>query len=144
MTRIGQTNEEQLVSRLKKLLQNVRDIKKAQTVGGSSLILQRTETENTWDVNATVLGSSADATWRVTWSPDIDSPTYSQLEYKYEVSNSNGNVIAYDDPNDIDSDTQKSYIVGLIPNPNLTDETVKLKFAIRSTSTGSLSWTRLT
>lgn len=144
MTRLKNTTENQLITRLKKLLENATTIKRRQFVGGSSLVLNKVATNNTWDVVATVTGFSQDATWRVTWTPSTSKVGYTQLEFNYSVSSGVGTVIAYDDPSDTTSSTQKSYIVGLIPNPNLDNVTLSLKFAIRSTTSGSFSWTRLT
>lgn len=147
MTRIPLTQERQLATTVHSIRDYLLNLKRPQVVGASSLRLKRTITADTWDINgATILAGATDATWRVTFTPDIDRRAYAQLDLTWSITPSFGDeqIISFDDPSDVASEATKSWIVGMIPYGRFDPSTISFKFSVRSTSTGTLSWTRLT
>ena len=145
MSRLDQLNSRGLIERLKAAKREADGMKRRQFLGGDSIVIKNYQTLDTWDVTTVVSGASAEKKYRVDFTFDEAGVGYCEIEFKWSISlgASYNEVLAFDDPSASVSTSKKSFIVGLIPNNNLDPATLRLKFGIRSTRSGTLSWTAI-
>lgn len=130
--------------RVAEVSRNIQEIKSAQNVGASSIILYNNQTSNAWDIIDTFSFMNFQALWRVTFTPSTPGATYAEIGVDWQITGGLpgfDNVYSFDDPSDAAGSSTKSFMVGLIPiNDN---GTIYLKFNIRSSSPGNISWVRI-
>jgi len=120
------------------------EFKGAQRVGGASLVNHHNMTDAAWDINETVPSSVTFIRWRVVFTPDHGGTPFSQLSYDYELTpaDSTRPIQSYPDPSYISS-TGVAYIISFTNNNFSGAATLRLKAAIDSMDTGTLSITKV-
>lgn len=140
MSRVDDLLDNRLVLEVKDIIRDIEELKTRQFTGSNNLIIYHNKSDNTWDLDELVLGSTSYVQWRVTLTPDnVDRP-FSQFQYEFDAYIFN-DFIAYVDPLNIDSSTV-SFVVEM-NNANPSDANVRMKFAFKSLDTGSISFTRV-
>lgn len=143
MTRIDNLPENQLIARTQKILQEIENLKSRQFIGADSLKIINNISNNTWDINDSV-NSFTQAFWRVTFAPNNVATTYTELQYEFEVVGNSSEFIyidTYPAPNTITSGIGSDYILEYTNFFNPT--TLRVKFAVKSADTGTITLTRL-
>lgn len=122
----------------------LEDFKSAQNSGGTSIILYTNQTTDTWDVlNADINTAYNYAEWVVLFEPDIPEISYTEIGINYlfhDTASGFEQVYVYLDPSIASSTGSQSYIVRV--QNNFVALQLNMKFQIRSTSTGDVSFTR--
>lgn len=124
------------------------EMKRAQRIGGDSLVIVNSQTGNDYDVvNALLSGVAMESQWIVTFTPDVASskPIYAEFGLKWFM-NSGGtiydqeNIDFWDDPTTENSTTRRRFIVAFMNSFN--DQRISMKFSIKSAQGGVLTWER--
>ncbi len=120
------------------------ELKSAQRVGGDSLVNHHNMSGAVGDINETVPNSVTFIRWRVVFTPDHGGTPFSQLSYDYELSPADNTrpIQSYPDPSYISS-SGVAYIIAFTNNNFSGDATLRLKLAIDSMDTGTLSITKV-
>jgi hypothetical protein len=122
----------------------VNDFKLSQNVGGSSIILYTSQTVDTWDVlNANINTAYDYAEWIVLFVPDIPETSYTEfgLDYLFhDTASGLEQIYYYLDPLIASSTGSQRYIVRC--QNVFVPLQLNMKFQIRSTSPGSVSFVR--
>lgn len=137
--------ENNLAIPIDRLEKDIQDFKSSQKFGAKSLKIYHVQTVDTWDiVGADMLTSNPESMWRITFTPDyIDF--YVEFELNWQITQNPTQFdafYAWDDSTDIDSQHSKSFIVWS-QNDFSANQKVNLKFAIKATSPGIITWIRL-
>lgn len=124
---------------------------RAQGLGGDSLLIENNQTNNTWDISASVAAAAASASFRCTFTPDkVDGePFYTEFEYNMASSYNpfvglEGVHTFWADPATVNSTTERRYTVFYINYNYDTATTLQLKGGVRCTRKGTITWQRLT
>ncbi len=115
------------------------ELKTSQPVGADAIKISVTENANLYDVVATV-NAFNDAEWRVTLTPDVGSNQYTEFGM---ILFSTPDLLEYtffDDPNDVSSDNQKSFMVYVLGGNN--NCTVRMRFQFKSYYPGTIGVVR--
>lgn len=134
------------LGRLKTAWSKILALSGSQPVGGDSIKLVDTQTGNEWDVNGDVLlAANDDSQWTVTFTPENSSkPVYSEFTFKYEITSGDTpysfDTYSWDDPSTTTGNTKK-FVVWRMNNSN-ADQTIRMKFGIRASQPGTISWVR--
>lgn len=138
-TYIEDTN---LDSRIAKARKQLDEFKAAQRVGASNLVIQETESGNTWDINGSVFTPFQQRKFRITFTYDQASQPLCDLLLSFSltgVTYDDFQVEQYDDPNNSDLSTKKSWIV-YATNWHFTDNaTFYIKAYVRCQDTGIIT-----
>ena len=138
--------EDTLMERLQNVWRSLLAFKGSQKVGADSIQLLNHQTSNTWDVPGDVMvDSSLDSQWTVTFTPDDTSqPAYCEFEHTYQIVSG---ATAYDPPNYVwdDPSTANSVVKRFVvwrQNPVFGNQTIRMKFGVRSAKKGTITWVR--
>ena len=115
------------------------ELKTSQPVGADAIKISVTENANLYDVVATV-NAFNDAEWRVTFTPDVGSNQYTEFGM---ILFSTPDLLEYtffDDPNDVSSDNQKSFMIYVLGGNN--NCTVRMRFQFKSYYPGTIGVVR--
>lgn len=115
------------------------ELKTSQPVGADAIKISVTENANLYDVVATV-NAFNDAEWRVTLTPDVGSNQYTEFGM---ILFSTPDLLEYtffDDPNDVSSDNQKSFMIYVLGGNN--NCTVRMRFQFKSYYPGTIGVVR--
>lgn len=115
------------------------ELKTSQPVGADAIKISVTEAANLYDVVATV-NAFNDAEWRVTFTPDVGSNQYTEFGMSFFSTPDLLEYTFFDDPNDVSSDNQKSFMIYVLGGNN--NCTVSMRFQFKSYYPGTMGVVR--
>lgn len=118
----------------------------AQRVGASNLVIKQTVTLDTWDVNSVVLTPFEEKKFRIEFTYDQAVAPLADLLIQTDVNNvalDEFQIEQYDDPENSELDTKKSWIVYAINWNFSTNAEFSLKAYIRCQDTGTITVTEI-
>lgn len=139
-------DNDNLVSRLRRAWDEILNLSTAQGIGPDSLKLIDNQTSNEWDVvGAVLLSTNDDSQWTVQFTPnDTSKPLYCEFTFKYQITSGGTpysfGTYSWDDPSTTTSNVKK-FIVWR-PNEWGGDQVIDMKFGVRSSLPGVITWTR--
>lgn len=137
--------ENNLAIPIDRLEKDIQDFKSSQRFGGKSLKIYHIQNPGTWDiVGANMITTNPESKWRVTFTPE-EVDFYVEFELNWQITQNPTDFDAFyvwDDNTDINALYSKSFIVWS-QNDFGADQKVNLKFAFKTKSLGTISWTRL-
>jgi hypothetical protein len=129
-----------IFTQISQLERDLDEFKGRQFAGGDNIRVKLTETSNTWDVDTTIPPTAGVTWWEVVFVPDDLRLGFVQLGFDYLVTPDSGFELLTSYPSPLPGPSDQIRYIVEYSNPNLSDVNVKLKFTMRSFSSGSLSW----
>jgi hypothetical protein len=134
------TLDDGIITEIAALERDLNEFKGRQFAGGDNIRVKLTETGNTWDVDTTIPPTAGLTWWEVVFIPDDGRPGFAQLGFDYLVTPDSGFELLTSYPSPIPGPANQIKYIVEYSNPNTSDVNVKLKFTMRSFSSGTLSW----
>lgn len=139
-TFIEDTNLDSRIAKARKMLDELK--RSAQRIGASNLAIQETQTGNTWDINGSVFTPFQQKKFRITFEYDQAEQPLCDLLLTFNltgVTYDDFQIEQYDDPDNSDLSTRKSWIVYATNWNFSTNATFYIKAYVRCQDTGTIT-----
>jgi hypothetical protein len=144
MFKLTDLPDQAAVDEIRSIERDLQELKAAQRVGSSSLVIQHNQTGSTWDIDETVLAGLTFVRWRVTFTPDHGGTPHAELGFNYQLTppDSFSTFEAYADPAYV-AGGGIAWLLSFVNNNLSSDVDVKIKCGIKCVDSGTLSLARV-